>query len=155
MKTKLLIALPIVLLLSFAAMAFVAVTSVTPRAHAQAQNEEEEQQVEDDEEEEDEGTTYRYVAQPGDSYSKMARKAVQTYGKIHEVRLSLAQIIFAETSMTLEAGSPLLNEGENVSIAEDKVGEWVEKAEDLTDEQEAAWQAYVAGVNFNTDNVGE
>jgi hypothetical protein len=43
---------------------------------------------------------YSYVAQSGDSYSLMARKAVQTYGLTSQTNLSQAQIIFAETSRT-------------------------------------------------------
>jgi LysM repeat protein len=56
----------------------------------------------------DEGT-FDYVAQSGDSYSLIARKAVQTYGVINSVNLSGAQIIFVETNLTLAAGSPVLN----------------------------------------------
>jgi hypothetical protein len=99
--------------------------------------------------------TYDYVAQPGDSYSLIARKAVQTYGIINKVNLSEAQIIYVETNLTLSADSPVLNEGQKVSIKVDDIKAWVEKAEKLTDAQEAAWNVYAQNANFNTDSVGQ
>lgn len=99
--------------------------------------------------------TYSYTAQPGDSYSKMARKAVQTYGIIKKVNLSQAGIIFAETNLTLAAGSPSLELGQKVDITEGTVKEWVEKAKTLTAEQTNAWNKYVANVDFNTNRVGQ
>jgi hypothetical protein len=99
--------------------------------------------------------TFDYVAQSGDSYSLIARKAVQTYGVINGVNLSGAQIVFVETNLTLAAGSPVLNLGENVSVSVDLVAEWVEKAQALTEEQQAAWQVYADVADFNTDAVGE
>jgi hypothetical protein len=102
-----------------------------------------------------EASTYDYVAQSGDSYSLIARKAVQTYGVINGVNLSGAQIVFVETNLTLAAGSPVLNLGENVSVSVDLVAEWVEKAQALTEEQQAAWQVYADNADFNTDTVGE
>lgn len=99
--------------------------------------------------------TYTYVAQPGDSYTKMARKAVQTYGLKNKVNLSPAGIIFAETNLTKAASSPLLNLSQEVKINDSDVHDWVDKAQKLTDAQEAAWNFYVQFVNFDTRNVGE
>lgn len=99
--------------------------------------------------------TYEYVAQSGDSYSLMARKAIQTYGINNSVNLTGAQIIYAETSMTKEADSPVLNLGQSVSINESTVQKWVENAQGLTEEQQALWQPYANRANFNTDAVGE
>lgn len=100
-------------------------------------------------------TVYKYVAQPGDSYSKIARKAVQTYGLKNKINLSNAKILFAETNITQQAGSPLLNVNQTVEIKESTVKDWVEKAQKLTATQEAAWNAYTVGVNFNTNAVGQ
>src|SRR5215216_3319748 len=77
----------------------------------------------------DENTsTYNYVAQSGDSYSKMARKAVQTYGINKQVNLSGAQIVAAETFLTTDADSPELNIGEEVKVSESAVDAAVKKA---------------------------
>lgn len=100
-------------------------------------------------------STYEYVAQPGDSYSKIARKAIQTYGITTETNLSEAQIIFAETKLTQEAGSPAINEGQEIAIDEAKVKNWVDQAKELSDTKQTAWAAYTVGVDFNTDAVGE
>jgi hypothetical protein len=99
--------------------------------------------------------TYKYVAQPGDSYTKMARKAVQTYGKKHKAEVSLAGVIFAETKLTKEAGSPKLSVGQNVEISEQTVKSWIEQAQKLTTAQQSAWNYYVQFVDFNTDRVGQ
>lgn len=99
--------------------------------------------------------SYRYVTQPGDSYSLMARKAIQTYGIENKVDLSLAQIMMAETNLTNEAGEPYLAIGQEVAIAETAVAAWVERAGAISAEAEAAWQYYVQFAEFNTNNVGE
>lgn len=100
-------------------------------------------------------TVYHYVAQPGDSYTQMARKAVQTYGKVHHVNLQNAQIIYIETNMTQADGSPLLNLGQKVDVSAQTIEDWIAKAQKLTPEQLAAWQYYVQFVDFNTDHVGQ
>lgn len=98
---------------------------------------------------------YSFTAQPGDSYTKIARKAVQIYGFDNTAELSGAQIVYLETNLTILAGSPELEIGEAVSINKATITEWVEKAKALTDVQKAAWQVYADRVDFNTDNVGE
>lgn len=118
----------------------------TEEGSAEAQQEENDESTED---------VYTYVAQSGDSYTLMARKAVQTYGLNNEVNLSEAQIIFAETNLTQAADSPRLNVGQEVQIKQSLVKEWVEKAQQLSEEQQADWAAYTAGVDFNTNSVGE
>lgn len=143
-----------VLLCAFALVALQPTIASAQAAPAEQQEKEEKQ-----DDKKDEGrsadTTYKYVAQPGDSYSKIARKAVQTYGLKHEVKLSGAQIVYAETNLTLAAGSPVLAEGQAVSVSEADVESWVKKAQDLNDTQTKAWNYYVQFVNFNTNSVGE
>ncbi len=99
--------------------------------------------------------TYTYVAQPNDTYSQMARKAIQTYGINNKVKLSQAEIIAAETSLTIAGGSPELVIGQTVVIKESAVKDAVTNAQKLTPAQESAWNVYVAGVNFDTSGVGQ
>lgn len=99
--------------------------------------------------------TYSYVAQPGDSYSKIARKAVQTYGIKNKVNLSQAKVIAAETWLTQDQGSPSINVGQKISVPEVSVKTFVDRATKLSKTQEAAWNVYTAGVNFNTNAVGQ
>lgn len=99
--------------------------------------------------------SYSYVAQPGDSYSKIARKAVQTYAIKNKIKLSNAKVIAAETWLTQEAGSPRLNIGQKVIVVESGLKTVVDKAVKLSAAKEAAWNVYTAGVNFNTNAVGQ
>lgn len=132
-------------------------TEATPvtTSENEAETTEESASEQNDEATSEETNTYNYVAQPGDSYSLMARKATQTYGINNSVNLSGAQIIFVETNLTLLAGSPELNLGQNVEINESDVSEWVQKAQDLSEEEIAEWEVYVPGADFNTNSVGE
>ena len=100
-------------------------------------------------------SSYHYTAQEGDSYSQIARKAVQTYGIKTNTKLSPAQILFAENGLTTEAGSVELNLGQTVDVTESSVRSWIDKAKKLTADEKAAWTYYVPFVEFNTNNVGE
>ncbi|HTE22312.1 MAG TPA: hypothetical protein VK674_04705 [Candidatus Limnocylindria bacterium] len=102
-----------------------------------------------------EEATYQYVAQAGDSYSLMARKAIQTFGLISKTKLSQAQIIFAETHITQEAKSPHLSVEQKVTVKESTVKSWVEKAAKLSAAQQKAWDTYAQYADFNTNQVGE
>lgn len=99
--------------------------------------------------------SYRYTAQPGDSYSQIARKAVQTYGLKTGTKLSLAQILFAENGLATDAGNIELNLGQTVDVKKSAVGAWIEKAKKLSSVDKAAWATYVPLVDFNTNNIGE
>lgn len=99
--------------------------------------------------------SYTYTAQSGDSYSLIARKAIQTYGIQNKVKLSQAQIIAAETKLTQAAGSPVLVVGQKVSIKKSDVKTQVEAVQKLSAAEQAEWQYYVQFADFNTDAVGE
>lgn len=99
--------------------------------------------------------TYQYVAQPGDTYTQMVRKAVQTYGLVHKKELGEARIVAIETEASKQAGWPLLSAGQIVTFKEADVAAWVKQAEALSEEQVAAWRAYVPYVNFDTRQIGE
>lgn len=98
---------------------------------------------------------YKYIAQTNDSYSLMARKAIQTYGINKKINLNKAQIIYAETMLTQASDSPILRVGQSVTIKQSAVKNWTEKAQKLSKNDINAWNAYTVGVNFNTDAVGE
>lgn len=121
------------------------------------QQAEQEQPAEQKQEQATEQNTnsFSYVAQPGDSYSLMARKAIQTYGIINKVDLTQEQIIFAETNLTQDAGSPTLLKGQKVEIKESAIKEVISKAKKLTSQQQSAWSVYAKRANFNTDHVGQ
>jgi hypothetical protein len=98
---------------------------------------------------------YKYIAQNGDTYSQMARKAIQTYGLKNKIKMSQAKIIAAETWLTQAASSPYLNLSQPVEVPETTVRQYVEKAQKLNASEEGAWAAYTVGVNFNTTAVGQ
>lgn len=98
---------------------------------------------------------YMYVAQAGDSYSVLARKAVQTYGIENNVSLSQAQIVAAETFITRSAHAPALAIGQKVHLAKNTVKMYAEKAKKLSKSEVMAWKTYVPYVNFDTRKNGE
>ena len=99
-------------------------------------------------------SSYTYTAKPGDSYSVLARKAVQTYGLKNHIALSGAQIIAAEAFLTTQAGSPELNEGQQVAIAINSVQSAVASAQKLSPDEQALWDTYTQDVEFNTNLNG-
>lgn len=101
------------------------------------------------------GAVYNYTAQAGDSYTVLARKAVQTYGANEKVQLTSAQIVAAETQLTVNAGSIELNEGQTVAIAKSAVKAAVDSAKKLGADVLAAWEVYVPSVDFNTSAAGQ
>ena len=104
---------------------------------------------------EDTNDTYAYTAQPGDSYSVLARKAVQTYGLVNNVKLSLAEILAAEAKLTTDASAEYLNEAQSVNISQSDVKAAIDHAQGLSDDEEAAWAEYVPYVDFDTRKNGE
>lgn len=120
----------------------------TTQEQAQSENNDE------DEQESATATEYKYTAQAGDSYTEIARKAVQAYNTAKQANITEAAIVFAETNLTQAAGSPLLEIGQAVEIKETDLVAIVERAKNLTAAQAAAWSKYVRFVNFNTDKVG-
>jgi hypothetical protein len=99
--------------------------------------------------------TYEYVAQEGDSYTKIVRKAVQTYGINNKKDIGKARIVAIETKLTESAGWPLLEIGQKVKLEEDIIAKAIENAMKLNDKDLSAWQTYVPFVDFYTNNVGE
>ncbi len=97
---------------------------------------------------------YTYKAKLGDSYTVLARKAIQTYGLENKVNLSGAQIVFAETNLTNDAKLPALNLGQKVELNKSTVKSAIEKAQKLTDAQKKAWDYYVQFVDFDTRDNG-
>lgn len=98
---------------------------------------------------------YTYKAQPGDTYTQIARKAIQTYGIDNNVNLTQGGIIFAETNLTQEAAAGELEVGQEVKVDANLVKKWASAAGKLSEAEQAAWNVYVPFVNFNTDNVGQ
>lgn len=98
---------------------------------------------------------YVYTAQPGDSYTTMARKAIQTYGVRTDTKLTHAQIVAAETFLTQAARSPELLVGQKVTFKTDVVKMHIDKARKLDATAVTAWQMYVPCVDFETGHVGE
>lgn len=100
-------------------------------------------------------SVYNYTAQPGDSYTVLARKAVQAYAKSEKQKLSSAQIVAAETQLTINAGSIELNEGQTLAIDKAAVKVAVDTAKKLSAASLAAWEVYVPYVNFDTSKAGQ
>lgn len=97
---------------------------------------------------------YSYIAKDGDNYTVLARKAVQTYGIRENVKLSLAQIVAAETKLASDAGFPEINVGQVIKFETATVKKVMEDAKKIAGDELTAWQTYVPYVNFDTRNNG-
>ena len=64
---------------------------------------------------------YTYTAAAGDSYTLFARDAVQQYAKAHDLTVSYDQALQAEATLAGNAGSPLLEIGQQITIAQTAV----------------------------------
>lgn len=95
-----------------------------------------------------------YTAQMGDSYTVLARKAVQAYAHDSGVTLKPAQIIAAETHLTVDADSPYLDYGQKVTLDKSVVSKAVADAQALSADELAAWEMYVPYVIFDTSLNG-
>lgn len=83
------------------------------------------------------------TVQAGDSYTVLARTAIANYVATQKLRLNTAQLVAAESFLTVQAGTPLLNEGQQVTIASQDVATAVATALALTTDEQAAWQLYI------------
>ncbi len=98
--------------------------------------------------------SYEFVAQPGNSMSVMARRAVQLYDE-QSADISLPEpcIIAAETKIVQASNPRHLAIGENVRFDGSVVAEQARIAATLTEDQKAAWSVYSNNANFDTSNV--
>ena len=61
---------------------------------------------------------YSYTAVAGDSYTGFARQSIQEYADIHQIALSSDQILDAEVALANQAGQPMLEIDQVVTIAQ-------------------------------------
>ena len=99
--------------------------------------------------------SYTYTAQPGDTYTQLVRKAVQTYGLQEKKNIGKARIIAIETKVASERQNPELSTGQNVSFSKTDVKKWVDEAMKLSAGDIATWNTYVPFIDFDTRAVGE
>ena len=67
--------------------------------------------------------SYGYVAVAGSSYTEFARTAINTYAEANDMNPLSSQILNAEVALANAAGSPLLEIGQTVGIAQNAVAE--------------------------------
>lgn len=97
---------------------------------------------------------YTYTARMGDSFTVLARKAVQKYSADVRAGLSQAQIIAAESQLTRMALWPELEIGEKVMLKNTDVKSVVDSVKKLSGADLAAWATYVPFVDFDTSKNG-
>ena len=64
---------------------------------------------------------HTFTATAGDSYTGLARQAVDKYADAHNLQLTDAERLDAEVALANDAGAPYLEVGQNVAIAESAV----------------------------------
>lgn len=102
-----------------------------------------------------EKVTYTYVANAGDTYTQLVRKAVQTYGIKHDESVGVGRIVAIETRVSEQSGWPMLNEGQTVSFSEGLVKAWIDEAMKLSEADMVAWGTYAPYIDFDTRGIGE
>ncbi len=86
---------------------------------------------------------YVYTAQPGDSYTELARASIIRYDlDTEDVDLNAAQVTAAETWVTQAAGSPQIYVGQEVLVSKDSVQKYADQAASLDDSAKGRWQVY-------------
>lgn len=86
--------------------------------------------------------SFKYEAVAGDSYTLLARKAVNTYIKDANMKLTGAQRIAAETFIASNSGFPELIVGQSVNFTKDSIKDAVETVTNLPVSKLALWQPY-------------
>ncbi|MDQ3065325.1 MAG: hypothetical protein M3Q36_03585 [bacterium] len=124
------------------------------QSEQQEENKDEEKSETSEDKDEQSSDSVTYTAQSGDSFTEMARKAVQQYSQDNNSDLSEAAVVYAETVLTQNAGAPELNIGQSVEIKKSDLASVVDKAKNLSSAQVANWSKYVSNVNFDTSDVG-
>ena len=66
---------------------------------------------------------YSYIAVAGDSYTALARDAISKYTAKNNITLNESQLLSSEVQLATEAGSPMLDVGEKVSIPESSLSQ--------------------------------
>ncbi len=66
---------------------------------------------------------YQFTATAGDSYTNFARQAISDYASAHAISLTADQALNAEVTMTNNAGAPLLEIGQAISIGQTDIAQ--------------------------------
>lgn len=115
-----------------------AVVSFSATASAQEDNAE----ASEPDTSEQSGTSFEYVAQPGDNLTKLARRSVELAASNAAVELNAGQAIAAETMIVDQLGGYELNVGQDVSISEQLVTDAISSATNLSDTAVSRWASY-------------
>lgn len=99
--------------------------------------------------------TLTYIARAGDSYTGIARAAVARVAATEKLTLSPAQKVAAETFLTQAAGAGELAVDQTVALSADEVKKAIAQAQDLSDEELAAWDVFANQVDFDADDTPE
>lgn len=86
---------------------------------------------------------YTAQAEKGDSYTIIARRAIQQVVEQRQTQLSDAQKLAAETFLASNAGFPLLEVGQTVTILTTDIVSAIERASALSQDQQNVWLAYI------------
>lgn len=86
--------------------------------------------------------TYSYKASEGDNLSYIVRDSINQYAKDNDKKINAAQRMYAETNIVNDMGAYWLDINQDVQVSKAKVQEYVNNAESLDADTEAAWQYY-------------
>jgi mannitol-specific phosphotransferase system IIBC component len=88
------------------------------------------------------GTKITVKANSGDGLTHLARKAIAEYIQDKDITLSKEQKIYTETNLKNKYYQHHLNLGQEVSFELQDLDEFIQKAQNLSDEEKRAWSRY-------------
>lgn len=95
-----------------------------------------------------------YEAPEGSSLIKLIRQATLTYD-IHndDVSLTPAHVVYIETQIALDMNCRMINVGERIAIPEASIAQYATVAQNMSDTERAAWEAYVPQVDLTLSGI--
>ena len=100
-------------------------------------------------------STYIFEVRAGDSYTTIVRAAVTRYSADAGISLSPAQRVMVETVLVQAAGAPEVEVGQRIILSADDIATVIDDAQDLSDDELAAWQVFADQVDFDADDAPE
>jgi hypothetical protein len=93
-------------------------------------------------------TSYVFSAGPGDSLSKIVRRALQLRAVTDQ-----PTAMYCENTISTQLGGDYIEVSQQIVVSYRQIDDCTASAKSLTPDQQVAWQAYADTVEFNVDDI--